>query len=144
MSRMKSFLKLFSFALAENAATTEPDGALFYSLTTDRPMIARGGIGKGLAYASEVSGSIVNEYEIDFGTKPRRAGKFVVTGTTAIPPSKVIVLQSGGPAIGRTYGDSEWDSISYTAVCLSPGDVTVYANASGRVVGKRNIYIQIF
>jgi hypothetical protein len=82
------------------------------------------------------------EVEVDFGTTPRRDGKFTITDGSVTGTSKIAVLSSGKTATGRVAGDDQWDHVVYAA---SPGTgtFTVYANASGRIRGKRKIQYQL-
>lgn len=89
------------------------------------------------------SGSFaVTETELNFGTvgtPPVYEKTFTVTDASITGTSKIICVESGNTATGRTSGDSLFDSINYTAVA-GTGSFTVYAKASGAVIGKRKMY----
>lgn len=84
----------------------------------------------------------ITETEIDFGTvgtdKPVVEKTFTITNASITPTSKIIATESGATATGRQDGDSLWDSISY-ACTPATGSFTLFAKASGSVIGKRKV-----
>lgn len=82
------------------------------------------------------------EAEVDFGTIPRKDGKFTITDGSVTGTSKIAVLSSGKTATGRVAGDDQWDHVVYAAT-PGTGTFTVYANASGRIIGKRKLQYQL-
>lgn len=91
---------------------------------------------------SSSSGLTVTETEIDFGTKPIYDKQFTITDASVSSLSKILPFQSGSVATGRVGDDSEWDSISYSALAGS-GSFTLTARASGPIVGKRKVYYSV-
>ncbi len=89
-------------------------------------------------------GLTVTQAQIDFGTKPRTGDTFTITDASVSPTSKIIVTPSGTIPSGRgTIGDDyEWDGITFAARS-GTGSFTLIAKATGKVVGKRNIYYTV-
>jgi hypothetical protein len=87
------------------------------------------------------SGSFaVTETEVDFGTTPVTDKTFTVTDASITGTSKIMVTESGSIGTGRVAsGDSLWDTISYSCVPAA-GSFTLYARASGAVVGFRKLF----
>lgn len=95
--------------------------------------------GAGTVSWGTVSASLsVTETEVDFGTTPTTDKLFTITDAGVSSTSKIIIQESGKPATGRAAGDAQWDSITYAAY-PGTGSFTVYAKASGSVVGKRKV-----
>jgi hypothetical protein len=85
----------------------------------------------------------VTEIEIDFGTTPVRAKRFTITDALVTGSTKkILVNPSGNVATGRGSDDWEWDSIQFAAKA-NTGNFTLYANASGKILGKRKIFYTI-
>ena len=84
----------------------------------------------------------ITETEVDFGTTPTTDALFTITDAGVSATSKIIVQASGKPATGRVAGDDQWDSITYSAN-PGTGSFSVYAKASGSVVGKRKIHYTV-
>ena len=80
----------------------------------------------------------VTETEVDFGTTPTTDKLFTITDAGVSSTSKIIIQETGKPATDRAAGDAQWDSITYAAY-PGTGSFTVYAKASGSVVGKRKV-----
>lgn len=79
----------------------------------------------------------VTEVEVDFGTDPVYDARFTVVDAAISGTSKILISESGKAATGRAPGDSEWDSISATALPGS-GQMTVMCKANpGPVAGRR-------
>lgn len=77
------------------------------------------------------------EIELDFGTKAVYEKNFVVVDAGSSVSSTIIINESGKVATDRAAGDSQWDSVSVTALPAN-GSFTVYAIANpGPIVGKR-------
>jgi len=90
-----------------------------------------------------VSASVtITETEVDFGSTPVTDATFTITDAGVSGTTKIIVTESGSVATGRAAGDSLWDSINYSALS-GTGNFTLYAKASGSVVGKRKLYYTI-
>lgn len=101
---------------------------------TDSITIAASGGGPG--------GFAVTETELDFGTvgtPPVTDKTFTVTDASITSSSKIMCTESGNTATGRTSGDSLFDSVNYTALA-GTGSFTVYARASGAIIGKRKMF----
>lgn len=84
-------------------------------------------------------GLTLTEFEVDFGTKPVRSKKFIITAAGVSGSSKVIVSPSGNVATGRVGDDWEWDAIS-TSAKAGTGQFVLTCFASGKVAGKRKFY----
>lgn len=96
--------------------------------------------GKTVVTIEGGSGSFtVTETEVDFGSTPVTEATFTVTDAGVSAASKIMCLESGNVATGRVGADSLWDSIVYSALGAS-GNFTLYARASGAVVGKRKVF----
>lgn len=108
-------------------------------------VVRRNSTNTGLEYAtvSGGGGATWTEAEIDFGTTPRYEANFTITDASASATSKIAISESGKTATGRADGDSQWDSITLTALPAS-GSFTAYAVATpGPVVGKRKVQYSI-
>lgn len=82
----------------------------------------------------------VSETEVDFGTNPVTDATFTVTDASITATSKIMATESGSIGTGRVAtGDSLWDSITYSCVPAT-GSFTLFAKASGAVVGFRKLY----
>lgn len=81
------------------------------------------------------------EAEIDFGLWSDSA-EFTITDAACSPTSKVVAVQSGNPATGRSNGDALWDSITY-ACRPETGQFILEALPSGPVEGKRKVLYHI-
>jgi hypothetical protein len=95
----------------------------------------------GLEFVAGGGGSFtVTETEVDFGTNPVVEKTFTIVDALVSATSKIMVTESGSIATGRIAGgDSLWDSIVYSCVPAS-GSFTLYARASGSVVGYRKLF----
>lgn len=93
--------------------------------------------GTTLNASGGAGGFTVTEAEINFGTIPVTDKTFTITNASITAASKIICTESGTAATGRASGDSLWDSITYSALA-GTGTFTLYARASGAVVGTRN------
>lgn len=82
------------------------------------------------------------EVEIDFGSTPTTGKKFTITDALSSTTSLITVRPSGNPATSRGSDDWLWDSIEFAAKGNS-GTFTLYAKASGRIIGKRKILYTI-
>lgn len=87
-------------------------------------------------------GATIIETEVDFGTvgtdKPVTEKTFTVVNASITTSSKITATESGATATGRQDGDSLWDSITY-ACTPATGSFTLFAKASGSVIGKRKV-----
>lgn len=94
-------------------------------------------------FAAPPSGSgsfAVTETEVNFGTTPTTDKTFTVTDALITATSKIMATESGSTGTGRVAsGDSLWDAITYSCVPAA-GSFTLYARASGAVVGFRKLY----
>jgi len=84
----------------------------------------------------------VTEAEVDFGTvgtPPVVDKTFTVTDAAITSASKIMCVESGNTATGRTSGDNLFDSVNYSALAGS-GSFTLYATASGAIIGKRKVF----
>lgn len=82
----------------------------------------------------------ITETEVNFGTNPVTDATFVVTDASITATSKIIATESGSIATGRiATGDSLWDTITYSCVPAT-GSFTLFARASGAVVGYRKLF----
>lgn len=82
----------------------------------------------------------VTETEVDFGMVPTTDKTFTVVDASITATKKIMVTESGSTATGRVAsGDSLWDTISYSCIA-GTGTFTLYARASGSVVGLRKLY----
>lgn len=82
----------------------------------------------------------VTETEVDFGTLPVVEKTFTVVDALISGTSKIMVTESGSIGTGRiASGDALWDTISYSCVAAA-GSFTLYARASGSIVGYRKLY----
>lgn len=84
----------------------------------------------------------VFEIEIDFGLKPVRSKRFVISQSLLLPTNKIIVNPSGNVATGRGIDDWEWDTIQFAAKSLT-NEWILYAYSNTRIGGKRKIYFTI-
>jgi len=109
-----------------------------------KPLVNYGGRIKELTSGDSISGasSNITEVEIDFGSIPTTSKKFTITDAGVTISNKVLVYESGNPATNRGSDDYLWDSISFAA-SAGTGSFTLYAKASGRIKGKRNILYTI-
>lgn len=89
--------------------------------------------------AGEAGSFAVTETEIDFGSLPVTEKSFTITDAGVTAASKIMCVESGNVATGRVGADSLWDSINYSALGAS-GEFTLYAKASGAIVGKRKVF----
>lgn len=119
--------------------STPPNGSIWYNSTLGKFRKMENGIVSDLN-----SGSLtVTEIEIDFGTTPVRAKRFTITDALVTGSTKkILVNPSGNVATGRGSDDWEWDSIQFAAKA-NTGNFTLYANASGKILGKRKIFYTI-
>lgn len=81
----------------------------------------------------------VTETEIDFGSTPVTEKTFTVTDALITGSSKIMCTESGNVATDRVGADSLWDSIVYSALGAA-GSFTLYARASGAIIGKRKMF----
>ena len=81
----------------------------------------------------------VTEIEVDFGSTPVTDATFTITDATITGSSKIMCVESGNVGTSRVGADSLWDSINYTALA-GTGQFTLYARASGAVIGKRKLF----
>ncbi len=82
----------------------------------------------------------VTETEVDFGATPTTDATFTITDASITATSKIMVTESGSIATGRVAsGDSLWDTITYSCAAAT-GSFTLFARASGAVVGYRKLY----
>jgi len=85
-------------------------------------------------------GFAITETEVNFGTTPVVEKTFTVTDAAITPTSKIIVTESGSIGTGRVAsGDSLWDTITYACIPAT-GSFTLFAKASGSVVGFRKLF----
>jgi Protein of unknown function (DUF2793) len=78
----------------------------------------------------------IGEVEIDFGATALRTRKFSITDAAVTPASKIVAIQSGKAATGRSADENEMDFLHLRAV---PGTGTFTLHAAcltGRVSGK--------
>ena len=91
-------------------------------------------------YVDAHSGGVaVSEVEIDFGAAAVRSRKFSITDAAVTAASKLIALQSGKAATGRSADENEMDILHFAAT-PSAGAFTLYAAClTGRVSGKYKV-----
>lgn len=92
-----------------------------------------------MTQAAPTASVAITETEVDFGTKPVTEKTFTITDAGVTAASKIICTESGNVATDRVGADSLWDSINYSALGAA-GTFTLYAKASGSVVGKRKLF----
>ncbi len=87
-----------------------------------------------------MGGGSVTETEVDFGTTPVVEKTFTITDASITATSKIIVTESGSIGTARIApGDSLWDTITYACIPAT-GSFTLFARASGSVVGYRKLF----
>jgi hypothetical protein len=137
----------FAAPTASATITTQDEGTPLSSTVTTLNFVGAGVVasGAGATTTITISGGgagtfAVTETEVDFGTTPVTDATFTVTDASITGTSKIMVTESGSIGTGRVAsGDSLWDTISYSCVPAA-GSFTLYARASGAVVGYRKLF----
>lgn len=103
--------------------------------------VTDGGGGNAIVDISGGPGGVtITETEVNFGTTPKTDATFTIVDAAISGTSKIMVTESGSIGTGRVAsGDSLWDTISYSCIAAT-GSFTLYARASGSVVGYRKLY----
>ena len=85
------------------------------------------------------SGGNLSQAEIDFGSTPRRGGSFTIVDAAITATSKILAVQAGDAATGKSADDNELDALVLRCV-PETGQFTLYADSvKGLVAGAFKI-----
>lgn len=129
---------LWRFALEPGGFATHTRGGGFGVFDSSGRTITAGA--PGSAGVDGADGLIsVQEAEIDFGPVAVRSKTFTVTDAGVSPASRIVAVQSGAAATGRSADENEGDALVLRCV-PGAGSFTLYTTAiEGPVAGKFKI-----
>jgi hypothetical protein len=78
----------------------------------------------------------VKELQVNLGSMPKCGGSLVVTDASVTLASKVSVwLSAKTPSTGKGSGETEMDSITFSAVAFASGSFRLYWSSATQVAG---------
>lgn len=98
----------------------------------------------GLEYTISLDTDVLwTEVEHDFGAVSRSDFRFTIADPRIHLTSRVAVMPSGKPAIGRGSDDWQWDSAAFAAQCFE-GYAEIFALFTpGPIIGRRTLQYQV-
>ena len=100
------------------------------------PLVIVSGMPAQLPSGDSITGATITEIEVDFGASAVRSKRFTITDAAVTASSKIVVMQSGKAATGRSADENEMDMLHFRAI-PGAGAFTLLADClTGRVNGK--------
>ena len=100
------------------------------------PLVIVSGMPAQLPSGDTVTGTTIKEIEVDFGASAVRSKRFTITDAAVSATSKIMVMQSGKAATGRSADENEMDMLHFLATPGSGTFVLIADCLTGRVNGK--------
>jgi hypothetical protein len=139
-TKQLSFKSPLSLAVLQGDTTPNPTelGVIIWSTLENALLVWKGVSWEFADTTTSGSGSYtVTGVQVNLGSTPRRAGKFIINGMGFVTNKPVTLCKAVGPYTGKgTLADeAEMDLITATGVVTSATQITVYWQASSPVRG---------